>query len=140
MTGLDDCYYRITHCYVFTGVCLSMGGGWHAWQGVCVGGMHGRGHAWWGACVAGGACMARGACVAGGACMARGACILGGMCGKGGCACQTVQDTVNEWAVCILLEYILVWDTVVCVGREGGAIHTEQRRKRTFSVSPALII
>ena len=64
--------------YVFTGVCLSMGG-WHAWQrqggmhgrGMCAwqGGMHGgmcgRGHAWQGACVVGGMC-GRAACMAGG--------------------------------------------------------------------------
>ena len=55
--------------YVFTGVCLSTGGGGmhgggggHAWRGACVvgeGGMHGGGCAWQGACVAG-------ACIAGG--------------------------------------------------------------------------
>ena len=47
--------------YVFTGVCLSTGGG-HAWQGVgmhlgcvCVmGSMHGGGCAWQGVCMVGG--------------------------------------------------------------------------------------
>ena len=60
-----------------------VGGGMCA-RGVCVvgGGMHGRGHAWQGACMTGGAWW-------------------------GGHAWQILQDTVNEWAVCILLECIL---------------------------------
>ena len=54
-----------------------------AWQGgACV---VGGGHAWWGVCIA------------------------GGMCG-GGRAWQILRDTVNERAVCILLECILVKD------------------------------
>ena len=63
------------------GVCAWWGG--HVWQGVggmCGrGGMHGGRHAWWG-----GACMA------------------------GGRAWQILRDTVNERAVRILLECILV--------------------------------
>ena len=59
---------------------MAAGGG-----GLCVaGGMHGRGHAWWGACVAGG-CLA--------------------------CTPPFPPDTtiyVNERAVRILLECILV--------------------------------
>ena len=68
--------------------------GEHAWQEACMaGGMHGGGeglayvagrHAWQGACVAREACMAR------------------------RCAWQTPRDTVNDRAVRILLECILV--------------------------------
>ena len=70
-------------------------------RGACMaGGMHGRGvcmsggHAWQGACMARG-----GACVAGG-------CMAGGMHSRG--ARQILRDTVNERAVRILLECILV--------------------------------
>ena len=47
------------------------------------------------------------------ACVARGACMVGGMHGRGTCmtggrAWQILQDTVNERAVRILLECILV--------------------------------
>ena len=54
----------------------------------------------------------------GGGCAWRGACVamVGGVCGKGGmCAMHALhpppilQDTVNERAVCILLEGILVF-------------------------------
>ena len=99
----------------------------HVW--VAQGGMHGcsRGHVWllWGACVvaAGGACMVSpgghawllpggGACVVapgGGACMVA---PRGGVhgCSQGGRAWDTTSygDTINEWAVRILLECILV--------------------------------
>ena len=88
--------------YVFTGVCLSTGGG-RAWQGVvhggggmhgggcvCVGGMHGGGCAWLGACMVG-------------------ACMTGGHVWH---ACPPPRTdttaTVNERAVRILLECILV--------------------------------
>ena len=67
--------------YVFTGVCLSMGGGgmhgrgrvwqgegWHAWQG---------GHAWQGACMARVACMVGG--MHGGGVHGRGACMADNM-------------------------------------------------------------
>ena len=63
------------------------GGMW----GCVAGGMHGAGRAW-GACMVGG----------GGACMA------GGVCGGGGRVWQIQRDTVNERAVRILLECILV--------------------------------
>ena len=116
-----------------------LGGGWwgcvcgrgHEWWG-CVwqgevyvvggvaGGIHGRGwHAWqWGvggrgACMAG-TCMTRGACMAGGAwcwaCVAEGGSMAGGMCGR-----EHAWHTVNERAVHILLECILVnfcWDSM----------------------------
>ena len=55
----------------------------------------------------------QGACVAG-AMHGEGACMAGCMCGGGACmACmppcqQILRDTVNEWAVHILLECILV--------------------------------
>ena len=67
-------------------------GGGLAWQGECMaGGMHGRVHAWQGACV-----------------------VVGGMHGSGGHVWQSghgwqiLRDTVNERAVRILLECILV--------------------------------
>ena len=65
----------------------------HVWWGACMArGMHGRGHAW-----QGGMCVGRHAWW--------GACVVG-------CACmppqQILRDTVNEWAVGILLECILV--------------------------------
>ena len=91
--------------YVFTGVCLSTGGracmaGGRTWQGfvrgrVCVW----WGHPWWGVCDEGHAWQ--------GACMAGRACMPGGMHG-GGRVWQTPRDTVNERAVRILLECILV--------------------------------
>ena len=88
--------------------------------------------AWWGVCMAGGACMAGGVSGRGGGmhgkggvCMAggyawQGACMAGGVCGRGSMhgsgghawhACppqQILRDMVNEWAVHILLECILV--------------------------------
>ena len=86
------------------------GGGVHG-RGACVaGGMCGRGHAWQGeACMAGGV-RSRGVCMAG-------VCVWqGGMCGRGVyVACtpthpprQILRDIVNERAVRILLECILV--------------------------------
>ena len=72
----------------------------HAWQWECAwqGGMCGRGHAWQGACMVGGM-YGRG--------------YGGGMHGRGH-AWQILWDTVNEWAVCILLECILF----ISVGHE----------------------
>ena len=95
--------------------------GGHAWQGVCVVGacmaggvgtcmagacIVGR-HAWWGgACVAGGM-HGRGACMEG-VCVWQGEHVWqGGMCGRGR-AWQILRDTVNERAVRILLECMLV--------------------------------
>ena len=85
-----------------------------AWQGcVC-----GRGHAWQGVCMAG-----KGACIAGGV-HGRGACIAGGVHGRGhvwqggmhsgggGHVWQILRDTVNEQAVHILLECILVYHCI----------------------------
>ena len=70
--------------------------------------MRDGGYAWQGVCVAGGSCMAEGACVAGGRVW------HGGVCGRGACMAHThpqqiLRDTVNEWAVRILLECILVY-------------------------------
>ena len=84
-------------CIVAGGVCMVVGGG-HAWLpgGVhrCQGGMHGcRG----GVHGCGGMHGCRGACV-----------VVGGLCGCRG-ACRIRRDTVNERAVRILLECILVW-------------------------------
>ena len=108
----------------------------HAWQGACMaGGCMAEGACMVGRCVAGG-CMAGPACMAGGACMTVGAyvagtCVVGGMCGGGACmggghvwqgawhggwcTMHTPQQIlqlwymVNERAVRILLECILVW-------------------------------
>ena len=76
--------------------------------GACMVG--GGEHAWWGACMARGACMAggmygKGACTAGGH-VWQGACVAGGSCMAGGHA--WLLHMVNERAVCILLECILV--------------------------------
>ena len=57
---------------------------------------------WQGACVAREGCAGWGACMAG-AYVARGACV-----GQGACPQQILRDTVNERAVRILLECILV--------------------------------
>ena len=79
------------------------------------GGKHGRG-----ACVARVVCVSWGACMAGGvhgrgACMAgghawKGACMVGGVHGRGGLHGRYYELTVNERAVRILLECILVID------------------------------
>ena len=110
------CFYR----------CLSVHrGGIRGCRGACVakvGGMHGEGgirgeggHVWWrGVCVAKGACVAKGGMHGkrggmhgkGGVCM-----VKGGMCGEVGvCAWDMTRygDTINEPAVRILLECILV--------------------------------
>ena len=94
------------------GMCGRQG---HAWQGgtcmvgACMAeeGMHGRGHAWLRrACMAGG--------VHGGGHAWQGVCMPGGMCGRGvmhgggGHVWQILRDTVNERAVRILLECILI--------------------------------
>ena len=70
-----------------------MAGG-HAWWGACmvVEGVHGGGRAWQGTCVAGGVHCWGGMHGGGGACMPQ----------------QLIRDTVNERAVRILLECILV--------------------------------
>ena len=95
------------------------------WGRACIiaGGMHGGGGVhggrgcvwWWGACQ-----VAGGMCSGGGMHVGRGACVVaGGMCGCRGHACWGAcvvaggmhgirRDTVNEQAVCILLECILV--------------------------------
>ena len=84
------------------GVCGGVG---HAWWGACmargecmVGGMHGRGHAWWG-----------GVHGRGHACVVGGACVAGGHAWQGGHMWQMLWDTVNERAVRLLLECILVF-------------------------------
>ena len=106
--------------YVFTGVCLSTGGACMVAGGACVVAPGGGGwHAWllWGGvcgCSQGGMCgCSRGACMVapGGACMVA---PRGGMrgCSQGGCAWFFRWEKVNERAVRILLECILVsqWD------------------------------
>ena len=104
--------------YIFTGVWFCPQGGRHAWPG----GVHGQG-----VCMARGACMVghtwQGACVVvvGGACM-----VVVGVCVAGEGACMTctpprqilrLWHTVNEWAVCILLECILVLKRCHTVGK-----------------------
>ena len=80
--------------------------------GVCMaGGVHGRGCAWQGVCMVGGVhggVHGREVCVVGEACMAGGHVWQGGACVAGWRAWQILWDMVNEWAVCILLECILV--------------------------------
>ena len=109
--------------HVWRGACMAGGCAWpggHAWVGVCMaggacmgGGVHGRGgHAWVGVCVAGGHAW-WGVCVVGGM-NGRGACVAGGHAWQGGvhgrgCAWQILRDIVNERAVRILLECILVY-------------------------------
>ena len=93
--------------------------GGRVWQGVCMvgvgvgmaGGMRGRvggmygvgGYAWQGVCVAQGLCMAGGH-------VWKGMCVwFGGVHVRGVCMpWQIPWDTVNDWAVRILLECILV--------------------------------
>ena len=110
--------------YVFTRVCLSTG------EGACMVGCVAGGCAWqecvwqgghvcWRPCVAG-SMHGRGVCVAGGhawqgglhgrgVCVAGGHVWHGGMHGRGMCVpCQIPWDMVNERAVRILLECILV--------------------------------
>ena len=85
--------------YVVTGVCVCPHGG-----GPCIakgGGMHGRG-----TCVVG-ACMVGGACVA------------------GGHAWQKPRDTINERAVCILLECILVHNAIMLIDTPDNASHNQ---------------
>ena len=107
---------------VVAGVCVWLPGGMHGCWGVC---MVAGGHAWlWGGVVAGGrACMVGGCawlwgsmCGCWGACMVagghtwfqRGACmVVGGVHGCGGHA-WFWGDKVNERAVRILMECILV--------------------------------
>ena len=79
------------------------GGSMHGMVGV---GVHGRGYAWWGACVAG-----------------------GGVCVAGGHAWHILRDMVNEWAVRILLECILVK-----VVSEAAVSGNEERRKKKYFV------
>ena len=81
------------------GACMM--GGVHDWgRGACVaGGMHGRG-----VCMAG-----EGGMHGGGVCMAGGCAWPGDVLGRGACVPQQIlRDTVNERAVRILLECILV--------------------------------
>ena len=89
--------------HAWQGTCLARGCAWkggmhcrgHAWQG----GMCGRGHEWQGGMSGGGTCMAGGAWW--GACMPQ----------------QILWDTVNEWAIHILLECILVWNNIILCRR-----------------------
>ena len=127
-------------CVVAGGVCVVAGGvhgcwgacvvvrghawlmGVHVWVGVCV---IAGGHAWLpggvcgcqGAYMVVGGCMVAGVCGCWGMCMvARGVCVVaGGMRGCRGGMRRIRRDTVNERAVRILLECILVVIDI-CVG------------------------
>ena len=124
------CFYRCLSVHSGEGACVVAGGACvvargHAWLWGVVhgcwghawlpGGMHGcggvcvvgRGHVWlWGACmVAGGHAWLLGACMV----MGGHAWLLGGVCGGWGGVHRIQRDTVNEWAVRILLECILVY-------------------------------
>ena len=88
------------------GVCMAGGGirGMHGGGGVCMagGGIRGRRcawHAWWGCAWQEGASVA---CMVGGCAWQEGVSVMGGR------AWQILRDTVNERAVRILLECILV--------------------------------
>ena len=95
-------HYRPQRSYGKVIFCPRGGGG----EGACIvegmrgmGGVHGGG---------GGMC-GRGACMAGGGAVhGRGCVWQGGMCGMH-TPHQILRDTVNEQAVCILLECILVF-------------------------------
>ena len=106
-------------CMVW-GVCM-VAGGVHGCQGACMvaGGCAWLpgGHAWlWGACVVAGghAWLLEGMYGCQGACMVAGGhgWLLGGVHGCWGGMCRIRRDTINEQAVRILLECILV---VTCV-------------------------
>ena len=85
--------------HVMAGVCGGGGGGSVRGRGACVvGGMHGGG---WGVGMCGGE-----------------ACMAGGCAWRGGRAWQILRDTVNERAVRILLECILVY--TYCTRRQLG--------------------
>ena len=117
--GMHDCggdMHDWGHAWLLGGVCGCQGVCGCSGACVVVGGMHGcRGHASspGGAWLWGGVCGSQGACmVAGGCAWLPGACMVGGVCVVvGGCVCRIRQDTVNEWAVRILLECILVCET-----------------------------
>ena len=104
--------------YVFTGVCLSRGGGVRGCRGACVvaggvwlpGGMCGEGGHGEGGCTAKGGVSDKGGHGEGG-CVAKGACMVRGHAWqRGGHAWDMTRygDTINERAVRILLECILV--------------------------------
>ena len=98
---------------IFTGICQSFcsygggvgvnGRGGHAWQGAIHG--KGGGHVWWEGHAWQGGVHGRGVCMAGGM-HGRGMCMAGGMCGRA--PQQILRNTVNERAIRILLECILV--------------------------------
>ena len=83
------------------------GGGMHAWGACMAGGVHGQG-----VCMAGGACMAVGG-LAWGHVWQQGVCMAGGhVWWQGGHAWQILRDMVYERAVHILLECILVRESI----------------------------
>ena len=83
-----------------------MAGGHVCWGSCMTGGVRGRGHAWWGEHAW------------------QGTCVVGGMCGRGHAwqvgmhgthaPQEILRDTVNERAVRILLECILVVQLFRC--------------------------
>ena len=94
-------------CVVAGGACVVARGGMHGCRGVC---------GCWGECIAMGGVWLGACLVARGCAWLRGACVVaggmhgcrGGVCGCKGGMCRARRDTVNERAVCIPLECILV--------------------------------
>ena len=106
--------------YVFTRVCDSVHGG----ACVVVGGMRGC----QGACMVAGGCLwLPGVCawLPGGVCGCWGACVVarGGVCGCSRGVDRIRRDTVNERAVLILLECILVYLCVSTVNHSSFSKH-----------------
>ena len=131
-------------CMVARGRAWLLGGvhgcGGHAWLwGACMvargcawlqGGMCGcEGHAWlWGACtVAWGACV-----VAGGCAWLQGACMVAGAWVVAGGIHGIWRDTVNEWAVRILLECILVERNIHSWERKMATVHEMCKNTKRF--------
>ena len=118
--------YMAGGCAWQGGMCGREGHAWqggHAWQR----GVHGGGHAWQGG-VAGehawqGACMARGWVWWGdGRCAWQGACMAGVCMAHRPPPQQILRDTVNERAVRILLECILVFGSSKYVDDFGSTV------------------
>ena len=103
------------------------------------GGMHGGGGcAWWGACMVGRTCMTGGHAWQGG--VMHGGVGGGQVCMVGGHAWQVLRDTVNERAVRILLECILVFMQFFCLKippplRLGNPESATDLRSRQFTCS-----
>ena len=147
--------------HVWWGSCVAGGCAWHAPPGryyelelsllmlymfhFQVGGIHGRGHALQGACMVGGMCDRWGV----GVCVWWGHAWQGGMCGgghvwQGGVhgmpppPRQILRDTVNERAVRILLECILILKLFLILGCVCVCVHVECMCVPTFFAHQSL--